>query len=274
MKTILLAVGLIIFSVTATAQKGVSNIRTEQQDSILYVFYDLSSTSDVSLYFSIDDGKTFSGPLAHVSGDVGTGITAGSGRLIVWDIVKELGYIDIKRAKVKVVANLQKVKMPKIPKEPRKLEWFSLAMVGTAFNNNQLSYTLMYGRVKRWGWYGKIKTDFNFKTSNSDTSWYPHNDTFWNGEKSDGRLAITAGTIWNMTRPVMLYAGVGYGRRWIDWETIGNQKIRIRNYSYDGAEFELGIIARWKNVLFSIGAGLNTEYIDYWETDLAIGFTF
>lgn len=157
----------------------------------------------------------------------------------------------------------------------REYEWFSLAMVGTSFNKNQLSYSLMYGKVKRWGWYGKIKTDFNFKVSNSD-KYYSSNDVFWNGEKSDGRIAATVGTIWNMTRPVMLYAGAGYGRRWVDWETISKQKIRIHDQSYDGAEFELGLIARWKNVLLSVGASLNTDdiYIGNLETNIAIGYKF
>lgn len=155
----------------------------------------------------------------------------------------------------------------------REYESFSLAMIGTSFNNNQFSYSLMYGRVKRWGWYGKVKTDFNFKVYNSDR-YYSSNDVFWSGEKSDGRIAATVGTIWNMTRPVMLYSGTGYGRRWADWETIGKQKIRIHDQSYDGVEFELGIITRWKNFLLSVGASLNTDDIDYWETDIAIGYKF
>lgn len=153
----------------------------------------------------------------------------------------------------------------------REYESFSLAMIGTSFNKNQLSYSLMYGKVKRWGWYGKVKTDFNFKVSNSNSDIYCN---FWNGEKSDGRIAATVGTIWNMTRPVMLYAGAGYGRRWVDWETIGKQKIRIDHQTYSGAEFELGIIARWKNILLSVGAGLNIDKIKYWETDIAIGYKF
>lgn len=271
MKTLLLAIGLLGCSILIKAQNNVSNIRIQQQDSILCVFYDLKGgKADISLYFSKDNGKTFIGPLNNVGGDAGTDITEGKDKLILWNVVKEIGYIDIDNAKVKVTA-----KLIKKPREHRKLEWQSLAMLGASFNNNQLSYSLMYGRVKRWGWYGKVKTDFNFKVSNSDTSHrYHHDDAFWNGEKSDGRLAVTAGAIWNMTRPMMLYAGVGYGQRWVDWETIGNQKIRIRNYSYDGAEFELGIIVRWKNFLLSVGASLNTEKIDYWETDLALGFTF
>ncbi len=274
MKMIFLVVGLLISS-TVLAQKGVSNVRTEQQDSILYVFYDLNTSSDVSLYFSIDDGKTFSGPLSYVSGDVGSGVKAGSEKLIVWDIVKELGYIDIKRAKVKVVADLQKVKTPKAPKRPRQLEWRTLALVGTAFNSNQLSYTLMFGQVKRFGWYGKLKTDFNFNFSNSDgVSW--NHTGFWNGKSNNGRYAVTAGALWNMCRPLMLYAGAGYGKRWLDWETIGNKKIRIDDYSYDGAEVELGVITHLKRFLLSAGVSINTDEIsaNSWEMNVGIGYTF
>lgn len=155
----------------------------------------------------------------------------------------------------------------------REYEWNSVAMAGVSFNNKQLSYSFMYGQVKRWGWYGKVKTNFNFKISNSE-GYYDSHDVFWNGERRKGRLAITAGVIWNMTRPVMLYAGAGYGRRWVDWETIGKQKLRIDSQSDNGAEAELGVIACWKSFLLSAGVSLNTHYIGDSEADIAIGYRF
>lgn len=271
LRKLFLAIGLLGCSTLTQAQSNVSNIRIQQQDSILCVFYDLKGgKADISLYFSRDNGKTFIGPLTNIEGDAGTGITQGASKLILWNVVKEMGYIDIDNAKVKVVAHLIKES-----REVWKPKRFSLAMLGASINNNQHSYSLMYGQVKRWGWYGKIKTDFNFNLSNDNTyNIYLLGGAFFNGEKSDGRLAVTAGTIWNIARPVMLYAGLGYGRRWVDWGTIGNQKVRIDDYSYQGIEVEIGAILHINRFLLSAGVCLNTFAIDYWETDLSIGFTF
>lgn len=272
MKTFLLTMGLLTCGIAAIAQKSVSDIRIQQQDSLLYVFYNLKNPSDISLYFSLDDGKTFTGPLTNVTGDVGTDVANGTGKLIIWDIVKEIGYIDIDRARVKVVANQTAQQ-----RTPRILKRQSLLMGGVAFNNNQLSYTLMYGQVKKWGWYGKVKSNFRFDTKDGFYDYRDpnHAPIFWSGENNNSRLAAMVGGIWNMTRPVMIYAGAGYGFRHINWETIGKQKIRMSQYSYQGAEIELGIIARWKKFLISAGISSNTKVIDDWgETDIAIGYIF
>lgn len=151
-------------------------------------------------------------------------------------------------------------------------EQFVLA--GVSFNRSQLSYTFGYGQVKKWGWYGKVKTDFHFDLSNSFETHQYYSKGFWNGKTAKGRLAASAGVVWNMTRPVMLYAGAGYGWRWKDWETIGKKKIRIKEDTFSGIETELGIMVRWERFLLTAGATLNTENVDHWETDLAIGYAF
>lgn len=61
----------------------------------IIVPYQLSETQnhrltyDLDLYYSTNQGKSYIGPLRQVSGDVGTGITPGATKQIVWDFLLE-----------------------------------------------------------------------------------------------------------------------------------------------------------------------------------------
>lgn len=71
----------------------VSNVKFTTNGDKVMIGYSLASNSaDVSLYVSVDGGKTYSGPLFYVSGDAGR--VEGSGRkVILWDVLTEYGGI-------------------------------------------------------------------------------------------------------------------------------------------------------------------------------------
>jgi hypothetical protein len=103
----------------AIAQLGfgqeVKNIQVTQEGTRVNVRYDLSGTNalfKVSLYCTVNDGKSWQGPLKSVSGDVGVYVESGSNKLIVWDIVSENvpteGYMQFK-----VIADLVKLAIEK-----------------------------------------------------------------------------------------------------------------------------------------------------------------
>lgn len=85
------------------AQK-VSNVTAEQVGKNIVVSYDLNITSNVSLCYSSDGGKTFSQPIRQVTGDVGRNVKAGH-KTITWNVLNELEKLVCDNLVFKVIAN-------------------------------------------------------------------------------------------------------------------------------------------------------------------------
>ncbi len=96
------------FFLSAKAQV-VSNIRAEQRGQEIVVLYTLEATStcEVNLLLSQDNGATWSAPLKIVSGDVGKNISAGE-KQITWKVLEEQEYLVGDKMKFKVTANGRK----------------------------------------------------------------------------------------------------------------------------------------------------------------------
>ena len=72
----------------ASAALSVTNVSFSQQSGtkLVAVTYDLAGgTSSVSLLVSSDNGATYNMPMKSVTGAVGDGVTAGTGKKIIWD---------------------------------------------------------------------------------------------------------------------------------------------------------------------------------------------
>lgn len=70
-----------------TGKVKVSNVTAVQVGGEIHVSYDLEKQSDITIFLSVDGGKTFQ-QLNNVSGDVGEDVTAGH-KTIVWDVLAE-----------------------------------------------------------------------------------------------------------------------------------------------------------------------------------------
>jgi len=86
------------------AQNHVSNIKVQLHDLMLIVTYDLATRSDIELFVSFDGGITYRGPLQHVSGAVGKGIYPEKSKILIWNIVDEVGYVDYPNTMIKIVS--------------------------------------------------------------------------------------------------------------------------------------------------------------------------
>ena len=82
----------------------VSNVRTIVTEEQLIILYDLSSRANIEVHASFDGGVTFQGPLRDVIGAVGNNIAAENDKVVVWNVVKELGNVDYPNAVIKIVA--------------------------------------------------------------------------------------------------------------------------------------------------------------------------
>lgn len=82
---------LIVSSISA---QKVSNIDFEQRDKKMVITYNLEEginidSYDIKVFYSLDDGITWNGPLQYISSDVGENIKPGFSKTIIWDVLKE-----------------------------------------------------------------------------------------------------------------------------------------------------------------------------------------
>jgi formylglycine-generating enzyme required for sulfatase activity len=103
-----------LFNHVLSAQT-VSNVTAEQQGNALVVHYNLTTESpcEVSLFVSLTDGKTWTGPLLRVSDDVGKDINSGS-RTIRWLVLEEMEQLVGSNIQFKVVASGKKPYEPEM----------------------------------------------------------------------------------------------------------------------------------------------------------------
>lgn len=131
MKKIIMIMTLCSIFGTVVAQKNVSNIRVQQHDTLLFVTYDLAVKANIDVYISFDNGTTFRGPLKSVSGAIGKGIMPEKDKMFVWDVVKDVGYIDNPNTVIKIVSSGEKA-LPVLGEEPAVVQYmpFSLGIEG------------------------------------------------------------------------------------------------------------------------------------------------
>lgn len=123
---------------------------------------------------------------------------------------------------------------------------------GCSFGNT-MSYSLMLGYMGKWGGYAKIKSSFGSKDKNAIKG--DVNDAFFNGNSKKGRLSAYAGVIGELHPFIYMYAGIGYGNKWLQWETMDNTPMEIRSGTYSGIDPEVGILFKIK--AFTFGGGFN-----------------
>jgi hypothetical protein len=81
--------------------QSISNITASQNSKNIVVKYTLNGKEgiaayDIQLYISPDGGNTWQGPLTSVTGDVGKGQAAANNKSIIWDVLKEPGFSQLK----------------------------------------------------------------------------------------------------------------------------------------------------------------------------------
>ncbi len=79
-----------ILLVNLAFNQSITNVISKLEGQKIAVTYNLQSDNPVgiSLFISEDGGKTFTGPLKHISGDIGL-TQSGTNKKIIWDVLKE-----------------------------------------------------------------------------------------------------------------------------------------------------------------------------------------
>lgn len=139
---------------------------------------------------------------------------------------------------------------------------------GISLHPSQMSGNLMGGIVKNYGVYLNLKTNFNFDGSYLSIG-NSYANRYFNGNIYPGRFGVTGGALYRVSKPITLYGGLGYGNRWVNWETISGSKFRVSDITYTGLEYETGIIYNINKLFFT--GGLSTIGLRYMELNLGIG---
>lgn len=139
------------------------------------------------------------------------------------------------------------------------------------------SYGLMIGYADRFGGYIRVKSDLNFGLStvgNCDESGTHNGMQLWlTGEETrKSRLAVTAGAMFKIAKPLYAYIGAGYGYRTLAWQNFNGTYYKVTKSSFSGIEAETGLVVRLGVVALS--AGVQTNQFQYVEANLGIGVMF
>ncbi len=90
LRTILIL--LIVFLAAEAGAQEVKNIRVSQTGNRVDILYDLAGTGmveKINLFYTVDDGRTWQGPLRNISGDVSSLQAPALDRRISWDGITE-----------------------------------------------------------------------------------------------------------------------------------------------------------------------------------------
>ncbi|OPZ97875.1 MAG: hypothetical protein BWY70_01378 [Bacteroidetes bacterium ADurb.Bin408] len=94
---------LLVFLVTGINAQNVTNADSRQEGKKIIITYTLDKPADISVYCSMDGGKTFGPALQKVTGDVGRTVPAGC-NTIVWDVLAEVNELQGENIAFKIKA--------------------------------------------------------------------------------------------------------------------------------------------------------------------------
>jgi hypothetical protein len=135
-----------------------------------------------------------------------------------------------------------------------------------------MSYSLMAGYAGTWGGYAKVKSSF---ASKGESVAGGSNDLYFDGNYvKTGRFSASAGLVKSLSNTCFLYAGIGYGSRWVQWKSMTGQPVEIEDYSFSGIDPEVGILLKIRRFTISGGGNCLSGKRSVFEANIAIGFIF
>jgi opacity protein-like surface antigen len=191
--------------------------------------------------------------------------------LLLFSSIVTIGYAQIMTTETQGLKRSSLIKVEKVKKPLKIYNRQNFLIGGLSFHPSQLSVYSMVGTVKRYGLYGKLKTDFNFN-SNCDYSTNSEYDNYFMKDAKNGRYSFTGGMLFRLNNPLSIYTGFGYGRRWLNWISTSGNTCNLSNYSYKGLEMESGVLYKLKELYLNIG--LQTNSFTYLEMDFGVGINF
>ena len=110
LRKIILAALLALPAIAQAQNTSVHKGSLDPEKARINIQYDLTDIAGqinryfIELYVSQDNGRTFTGPMLAVEGEIGKDVLAGNNKTIVWDFYKDLPFFDGKEVIFKVKA--------------------------------------------------------------------------------------------------------------------------------------------------------------------------
>jgi hypothetical protein len=269
---------LLAFNFSMLFSQEIKNINAAATGDKITVSYTVSGLKfnqsfNISLYYSTDKGKTFTGPVVSGTGDIGKDIKNGS-HLIIWDALKEIDFLE-KDFIFDIRGELVEEKIEK-------------SLFASYVGNVTTYMGLRVGAIGKIGWYieGRMnlmafensKYDYeNGMVKDYDKPGYYQ----FNGNNGYCALFAGGGVTYQAARDLFIYAGAGYGKEnylyGIDdfsYETdvmIGTSYAKGPD-SNEGVEVDAGIIYRFRKLLITGGAATINFHTINWTA--GIGYSF
>lgn len=148
--------------------------------------------------------------------------------------------------------------------KPEKYQWFVGAQVAVPDIDKMgnMSYGLMFGRVKNFGWY--VKALWSPRKSCEGYGWEEDYGSDWTtGKYQISYWAATGGLMYRLWSPVYLYAGAGYSDHQFAYELYGGEYLEHELYEYGSLAIDLGLMVKYKRFFLNAGIILNNDWHHY-----------
>lgn len=245
------------------------NVEVSRQQTKFVINYDLSlgeevRSCNVALLLSTDAGRTFKAvDKEHLSGDVGRVGSSGA-KTIEYDFSQQVRDLADKELSFKVEVSRKDIARKDIARK-------DFLAAGQVAVYPHLSYGIMVGMVKKFGWYAKLRSDFSspsYSYTRSSTE-----GSFWGtGETRIYRLNATAGIMARVGNIVCPYFGAGYGSYGLCCEDADGDWVGITDYSTKGLSLDAGVALKFGSL--AITAGISNTMFKYTEAEIGIGLFF
>ena len=261
-----------VTNLTATANNDTIQVSCTLETDVL---------CSLQLQYSENNGLTWN-DCKTIQGDISD--QASGEKNIYWNCLKDnvlmgnfIFKIILHTTSISTVPQKEKEPLKNAPKPTQQMEkqqssGHFMILPGCSFGNI-LSYSFMAGYMKKWGGYVKIKSSFGSKDKNATKG--DVEDAFFNGNSKKGRFSVYAGTVGQLHPNICMYAGIGYGNKWLQWETVNSEQIEIASGTYSGIDSEIGVLFKIK--MFTLGGGFNCLIVQghkNGEGNISVGVIF
>lgn len=265
-------------ALTTMHAQNVSNVRVQQEGRDIAVYYDLDGRADIKISASADTtlysnyipyskSKSLKINSEYVEGDIGKDIEAGERKRIIWHVLDDKKISSFKRQNIVFTVSAS-----------APYRTFILAQGAYSFKPSQYSAGLMIGGVRRFGWYIKARSSFQFSKYEGDLNNLQENylSYYLSGKTKPMQWVFDAGLVARIlnknTSMLYLYAGLGYGERYMMYQTMEDKWLCYRPTTAIGISADIGLMWAIKGFSMSLGASsISTNYVD---VQLGIGYMF
>lgn len=150
-----------------------------------------------------------------------------------------------------------------------------ITLNGAINQYGDLSYGLTVGSIKQYGWFASISSNFDFRGYHTD---YECDNEFfvdglypdYTGKNAYTRLSVMGGIMINLSEPVSLKIGAGYGMRAKSYETTSGYWVKNSSTSTQGVDISIGLQSIFRGLVVSFDV-ITTNFKIY-EAKIGIGY--